>query len=124
MSLTVSSEKTLLFAINLFALTLFTPIAQANDYLSELEAEANSIIDNNTSSQNTILDEELKLSDLQKSQVNEFEQTLKNDFPSTYKMYYIHLAPEKRLIVVENYFKNNKQMSSATKKLFSLYIKK
>ncbi|MCW8955265.1 MAG: hypothetical protein OQL09_00150 [Gammaproteobacteria bacterium] len=112
--------KTIIAAC-LLALLPLTQIAHAGDYLSELEAEADTISDNNISSQKTQPTEDLKLSELQIAQLEEFEATLQRELPSTYKLY-IRLPPGKRLIIVENYFLNNKQMTSATKQLFNLYF--
>lgn len=121
MRLMVPVQKIFKNSILLFLVSSHSQLSMANDYLSELEAEAQSIQENKGNNQGSNMYASLKLDNNQQAQITEFESTLKEGLPSTYKLF-TRLSPQKRMVVVESYFLNNKQLSAATKQLFNLYF--
>lgn len=99
-----------------------TVVAAAEiDYLSELNAEADSdtgaLVNENTKSPSNS-----KLSDAKIKQKKDFELALNNKLPSTYKLYK-RLPLEQKMVVVETYVSNDKKMPVATSLMFDLYFK-
>lgn len=96
-------------------------ISSDDAYLDALEAEAESSSSLKSEPQPEGGDAGQKPS-IQESQQQDFERTLKNQLPATFKTYRM-LSPEDKLVVVETYFANAESMPKATRVLFQLYFK-
>ena len=105
----------------LLVLTSSVALAAEVDYLSELNAEANSEL--NTSAKEGANPSSIKnISDTKIKQKKDFEMALNNKLPSTYKLYK-RLPFEQKMVVVETYLSNDKRMTVATSLMFDLYFK-
>lgn len=94
----------------------------SDSYLDALEAEAES--SNNVNSVNNADSAKIKLELDEKSRKKlEFENSLRNTLPATFKSYRM-LSEEDKQQVVDVYYESNMSMPVATKFLFSLYFKK
>lgn len=103
------------------ALTATVAAAAEVDYLSELNAEADSDI--SASAKEGANPSSIKnISDAKIKQKKDFEMALNNKLPSTYKLYK-RLPFEQKMVVVETYLSNNKRMTVATSLMFDLYFK-
>jgi len=119
---TVDIFKSILY---LLILSISTPVF-SNDYLEELEAEAESsshIADNvSPATKKALSDEKNKALIIAENNEKEFKAILKNELPATYNAYK-KLSDSDKTQVVNLYLDSGKDVSAATHLLFNLYFK-
>lgn len=108
----------------------FTNICAASDdaYLKALEAEAQNLHSAEQQSGKSAANEPSKNTDPDKTvetqnniRKSDFETVLKKQLPNTYTIY-TRLTPEQKMMVVELYFANDKNMAVASKQVFDFYL--
>jgi len=116
-----SIKPNLFISFILITLWVNPAVCEDDPYLQELNAEAESTVKTQETSQ---ISETSKKQDLstKELQTRKFETRLSNQLPSTYKTYRM-LSAEQKALVVEAYISSDNSMPAATRILFNLYFK-